>query len=548
MLLTERAIRQLIYNVLLEGQFTDDIINLKNLLGDERQAARIDILPKKWKDWLIKHFLLSGGPSVGDIARALLHALELVEDYSVNEPRITSSYKVNSENKITGGKFKTFIDTLAPLQGEMKDESRNIVKDSSGNPLKRQWLSPGDTSNMGPADLEYILDLFSIWDSRPWNKRAKVDKKDESWERDLIGTFGPWKLYFPTNQQNSINIAGSDPVTNEPYTTWCTARATGQNLFYDYTSQGIMLFYAINTRTSPNDPESRISLGFKTGELVLDGQGGGYTVDASNKGLTIFDLKRILGKEYTDIVASAQKIVDKYGGAHPVEAELNDATKSLDKFNEMLRGVKSNEEEDFIKKILNRAPSPDIAAIAATHKSKSVREAAADCRTTPPDSLRELAKEKSTIILYNIAKNPNTPKDILLDLINSERRFLQKVAMNTGVDEVFLANVAERAEKTGDFYALEGLAKNPAAGYETLKRLARNSDAYVRSAVIKNPKTHIDILAMLLYDPDSSNRSAAEAAHAAQLKHELDKREIAETRRLAHRILREIKRREYSAN
>ena len=102
-------------------------------------------------------------------------------------------------------------------------------------------------------------------------------------------------MYFPTTQQNSVNIAGFDPDTHAPYVTWCTARTAGSNLFNLYAAQGIMLFYAIDKSKEPTDPESRISIGFSNGTLEATGRENGITVNGVNKGLTLKDLSRIFG-------------------------------------------------------------------------------------------------------------------------------------------------------------------------------------------------------------------------------------------------------------
>lgn len=81
----------------------------------------------------------------------------------------------------------------------------------------------------------------------------------------------------------------------------------------------------------------------------------------------------------------------------------------------------------------------------------------------------------------SLAKNPNTPTDILDQIARSESR-----------DRV-----------------LTSIAKHPNTSVETLQRLLRNEDTNIRLAIIKNPNTPINLLRQLAKCPDALIKRAA---------------------------------------
>jgi hypothetical protein len=528
MLLTEQTLRVLVYNILLEG-FMDDIVKLKARLktgpaepdapGDpvggeptkiDPDEEIIDKLPRKWQVWLIDNFVKKN-----DAGDNLRDALPSVKAYSVKEASLASSYKVNSVNKYTGAKFKDFVDEAVPLNSSMKNADGEIMKDRDGEDIMvlRHWQNPGDITKMKLIDLQHIMGLYDSWASR-----VPVDRKDKSWTRDLVGTFGPWELYFPTNQQNSINIAGADPETHKPYTAWCTAQTAGSNLFNNYAMKGVMLFYAINAEAAlensknpkdPKDPKNRISLGFARGELVAKGHYGGITVDANNVGLNnddpddpktdkINNLQLILGAYYTSILERAKEVVAEHGGVHPVGAEIDAAAKDPVKFNSMLRGLSDAEAADLANSIFvhDRKLSPEVEAEAAGHKSVGVRKALLQSEILSKPVLMKLAGDTDSNVRTAIARRHDLPADSLMKLAeDDDSKVRAAVAVRFDLPEDILNHLQDKETNIDVLASL--LFYRPDISEDFINRMANLKSLQVRSALAGNSKTSPEILEKL---------------------------------------------------
>jgi len=453
MLLTENRLRALIYNILLEG-VREDADALRALLADAPDALRkfepLSMKPK-WVNWLADRYVRNKYPAND----TLKDALSIVAAFAAADAAISQKYGSNPQ-------FKTAVDT-------------------SFKPSERKWNNPADTAAMSTADMDTLLTIYR----RPKDKLG-IDREDVSWKNDEVGTFGPWKLYFPTTQQNSINIAGADPETHNPYTTWCTARTSGENLFYGYTAQGVMLFYAINTAAAPGARESRISLGFLGGKLDVSGEYGGITVNAVNTGLKSADLKRIFGNYYTNITRRAKEVIAKHSGVHPVEAEIAAAGKDPVKFNSMLRGLSDSEAGELVKSIAKRGISPEVAAVAADHKFAGVRLAIARKKNLPLDLLDKLAGDPDVSVRGAIAYRQDLPEQIKAKLVEDPAASVRRLLAHRYVSlssEVFPASL--------------------------VIRLARDPDAGVRQLIVQRSDLPPDLFAELARDPVSIVRNTA---------------------------------------
>ena len=558
MLLAERAIRQLIYNILLEG-VREDAAALEVDLEDNPEALSqfqsLSTKPK-WVNWLADRYLRKKYP----VDDTLHDVLSLVVNFASKDAAISQKYGSNEQ-------FKTAVDAAFP-------------------PESRGWKSPSDTTKMSSADFETLLALH---DRK--KQRLEVDRADESWKQDKIGQFGPWALYFPTNQQNSINIAGADPVTLKGYTTWCTARTAGSNLFYNYAGRGIMLFYAINTEAMPEDPESRISLGFVRGKLEARGMGGGVTVDAKNRGLKGADLESIFGGYYTRIIERAEAVAAEHGGEHPAKAELDAAREDVVKFKSMLNGLSDDEAGDLCSHVLTygtKTVSLDVIIAGASHKSASVRAIIAWNTSTPLPVLEKLADDPDASVRREVVRR--APPPVLEKLADDPDASVRRAAnyrvltmprpdFEKLADDPDAFIRIEVARRRAPMHVLEKLADDPdeqvravvsynkltpihvqeklafdsvdrirrlarirvarsrKARPEILEQLSSSNLLMVRRAVARNPKTPLSALRALSQDKDAKTREAAKATLA-------ELQPMGETRRLAHRILREIKRAE----
>lgn len=110
----------------------------------------------------------------------------------------------------------------------------------------------------------------------------------------------------------------------------------------------------------------------------------------------------------------------------------------------------------------------------------SARWAVAKNPHTPPQILRELAKDPINLVRALVATNPNTPKDILSILFGDEK------------------------------IVRDGLSGNPNTPARLLAVLADDSDKMVRLRVADNPSAGRDILTKLQGDADLDVSKAAE--------------------------------------
>ena len=578
MLLTESAIRQLIYNVLLEGVREDAAALEVDLEDNPETLSQFQSLSAKpkWVNWLADRYLRKKYP----VDDTLLDVLSLVVNFASKDAAISQKYGSNEQ-------FKTAVDAAFP-------------------PESRGWKSPSDTTKMSSADFEMLLALH---DRK--KQRLEVDRADESWKQDKIGQFGPWALYFPTNQQNSINIAGADPVTLKGYTTWCTARTAGSNLFYNYAGHGIMLFYAIDESKPPTAPKGRICLGYVRGALNASGSYAGVTVDALNKGLKMPDLQKIFGNHLRGILAAAEAVVKHHGAEHPAKTEIKAASRDVVKFKSILSGLSDDEAGDLCAHIVGhttKTVSLDVLIAAASHKSAGVRACVARNTSTPlhvleklaadPEVrvrasivyskvpahvLEKLADDTDASVRVNVAYSESTPPHVLeklaadpevrvRDAVAYNRKtpphVLEKLASDTDVSVrervayhgKVTPHVLEKLAADTDVSVRDLVAKNLSTPPHVLENLAADPDAYVRATVAYNRKTPPHVLEKLAADPRKHVREAV-ARNESTPTHVLEKlaadrvasvrflaaqarqQPMGEARRLAHRITAELKRR-----
>lgn len=148
-------------------------------------SHEIDLLPTKYGRWVEDRFL-------SPIRRTEIHPLQDVlptlRAYHKAEASIAQKYK---ENKA----FKKDLDASFP---------------------QHKWSSPTDITHLTADDMEVILGL-----SQRGKQRFEVSE-DVDVSQDFVGKFGVWNLWMPTTRENSVIIAGRDPTTYKPCTTWCT--------------------------------------------------------------------------------------------------------------------------------------------------------------------------------------------------------------------------------------------------------------------------------------------------------------------------------------
>ena len=293
------------------------------------QAGQIAALPPKYQVWLSDRY---GEKPRYRETHPLGDALPTLRRYAGRDSALSTKYKSNEQ-------FRSAVDAEFPLR-------------------ERGWQNPSDVTKMTADQMERVLVLATVE-----KQRFAVDADEKSLERDRVGKVGPWNLWLPTSRETSCEIAGYDKDTKKPKTTWCTARMSGSNLFYNYVGSkdaNALLFYVI--KDDPSGDEDWLSVGFLNGEIELSGKHGGISVDRKNDGLTEKRLRGILGGHYERIVSILTKKSEELGGKSPAREKLVVAAQNVSAFRSLISGLGTEERIDLIRSIVAQgATSPEVA-------------------------------------------------------------------------------------------------------------------------------------------------------------------------------------------
>ena len=456
MLLSERQIRALVADLILEG-YKDDQRYLIEKYPDK--AQQISALDSRWVSWLMSRF--GESPTHTEIhpfEESFTALVEFVEKFQA----IASKWKSPGE---AGEKFRQSVDTFLP----------NRV-------WKGRDITPAIISSLTVDEMVTLKGLSE-------RKKQSVDvSQEEDIEGDRIGKVGPWNTWVPTTMEKSCKIAGYDPITREPKTTWCTARTVGSNLFYHYVgrqNEDIVLFYII--KDNPSEDNDWLSVGYLNGKPVLDGRSGGLSVNRANDGLTPTSLKRILGDDFDPIMDSLKQKAAEMKGVHPASATVREAAQDLDLLKKMLKGHSKEENNEFIKMILgvdNMSPEVMMYLVDIVDDKYQMTKLASRENLTPEviDVIVDRAKEVEAI--RYVCRNKNISPETLEKIANHPNEHWRASVTESGsiaspellrrvvkmLPSNFLGTAAQNPNmpidvlidlsKLGSMYAFEGLAKN----------------------------------------------------------------------------------------
>ena len=461
MRISHYQLRTLIESVIFEGFQSD-----QRYLAEKYPEHSQDIfrLQSKWISWLMARF--GDSPTQKEI-HPFSDAIVTVLNFSKKDAAIGEKWKSNEQ-------FRAAINARFP-EGE------------------RSWRSPTDATTMTVDQMELIFGLAE-------RKKQKVEFKDENFEDDRVGKVGPWNVWLPTTRENSCKIAGYDPITMEPKTTWCTARTAGSNVFYNYIGRpgaDITLFYII--KDNPIGDEDWLSLGFVNGKPQFDGHDGGFSVNRANKGLTASRLKSILGQHYNEIMNIAVEKNKSLGGKHPASEKISAAARSVEALEYLLKGLSKDEAND-VKKIVSRDPDlhPDVIKFFAEDSDKDIRMRIAMMRNNvSQDVLRKLAEDPDSGVRVMIAQGLNTPQDILRKLAEDPEHIVRMyVVHNNNTSVNIFYELAEDSHPSVRAAVAQSL-KTP---QDILRKLAEDPETKVKLHVINNANTQQDILRKLAGD------------------------------------------------
>lgn len=79
--------------------------------------------------------------------------------------------------------------------------------------------------------------------------------------------------------------------------------------------------------------------------------------------------------------------------------------------------------------IVGLAPLLVEGAVEPNLRARLLNEVIRAGKTTDPDELRELAKSKYPVTKIFVVENPNTPYDVLRDLVEGDNAYIRKLAL-----------------------------------------------------------------------------------------------------------------------
>jgi hypothetical protein len=252
---------------------------------------------------------------------------------------------------------------------------------------------------------------------------------------------------------------------------WCTSATRSKNYFGEYSAQNVHLYYIIDKRKKPDEPDYKIALSMTPDSETYE------IFDAEDWELAPEDAKQILGDQFDRVYDAILKHLEKSEG-----------TKLFRTF------------EKFFKKAKDPNTPPEILAQLAQHENKNVRAHVAVNPSTPPEALAQLAQDESGHVRYDVARNPSTPAEVLTKLAQDEGELtVDAVAENPSAPPEILAQLAQ-----GKWFTRSVVASNPGTPTEILAQLAQDESASVRDSVAKNPSAPLEILAQLAQDESVS--------------------------------------------
>ena len=212
-----------------------------------------------------------------------------------------------------------FIARLNSIKQKYKDDGEfkeKVNKLTKGKPPQINIISA--------INMEKIFDAFE-------KKAGDIEGNKEQAQKDKIGETQNWEVFMPTGLGSSCEIGKG--------TTWCTARTRGDNLFYNYILDSIVLFYVIkkNAGTPPEEhPNDYLSLGYtEDGSKIEEYRDGHTNINSDNKGIDPEQFESIVGAEESQEVYQIIKKRFQDFEEHPAKELLRKAGQDLNSFNSM---------------------------------------------------------------------------------------------------------------------------------------------------------------------------------------------------------------------
>lgn len=359
-----------------------------------KKMEEVKKLPIKYWEWLSKRYG-EGGRS--EVAESMEESLIILGRYHGAEAGILDKYNHSID-------------------------FQNLVKGLIG---KRDLTRLADFSL---GEIRELLHLYALSNLTFGAENKEVLLREP--EEDKIGEVGEWRIWAPSSRERSCAAVGVDPETLDPRVQWCTARTKKSNLFYNYSLSGI-IFYII--KKDPKVNEDWLSVGFRGGEPVLNGEDMISTDGANERGLTHKRLVEILGKNYDEIMRVMRAYVKSLGGISnsPTYKKVEEAVKDMESYRNFLKGNSKKEVDQFNLKILEQG----------IKISSQVMEEIA--KSTEDDRVKKLLIERGGIeqLLKYLDNNSNFKtlhKEIIEKLTKSKDR--------GGIEKVLKSLILDKSE------------------------------------------------------------------------------------------------------
>ena len=367
-------------------------------------SRRIEKLPSKFIKWLASRFL--EGSKIQEI-HPIEEVLDTIDRFIPRENSIRAKYKAPW--------FKKEVETQFP---------------------DKKWQNPADITLMTSDEMDLMSRLST--QKKPKFQTGKADVSKE----EYLGKFGDWNLWMPFTRESSCEIAGYDPVTRKPDTTWCTARMGGSNLFYNYTARGgqnIILFYII--KDNPSEENDWLSVGYIDGKPALNSNFGGVTVNRENKGMNEKELRVILGDQFNPLFAKMNQTSEKFEEKHPAKQKIEKALETLEGARSLFNGLGKEERSDLAETIVGKQNYGKW-AFHSKVKDPKVRFFIYDM--LDEESIQGYPQKKQRLILGDPA---STVSDLIRYIKNSYGKDIRRSAqdyMRSDLIELFADKIADR--------------------------------------------------------------------------------------------------------
>jgi len=497
MQLTESQLRNIISVLILEGYKDNQRLLIQKHPSHENVLGTMS---PKWIEWLIVRY--GDSPSIE-------------EDHVFEDSIVTLAKFAKRDNDLIT-KYRSSAAFKAAVDEFIKPNERGWS----------DWSVPREALKVTADQMETIMGLAE-------RKKQNVDVDQAvDIEQDRVGKVGPWNLWMPTSMERSCKIAQYDPITRVPKTTWCTARTAGSNLFYHYVGSqnaDIVLFYVI--KDNPDTDEDWLSVGYRNGKPILNGQRGGLSVKRENSGLTPELLQSILGSDYDPIMGILDKKAKDMAGVHPAKEKVRAAARDPELFKKLMKGH-SEEENLAMKKMIIDIPdvSPDVInlladnpdqelvhSIASNKRSPAealdkivtialkkhnyhLANAAANSTNMRPETLRMLTGSLPANYMHVVASNPNTPADVLLDMSRGDNVYsLRGLVYNPNLSTEMIDNILNYRNPS-EIPTIDMLLDKPNITSEQVLKIFKMGGV-LSDRALKNPKLPMDVLLDMLDKP-----------------------------------------------